>query len=95
MLRRETRVPTRALVHVKTRDATFDATIGNVSAAGARLLGVPLNGLSTGDMVRIYSPAGPQDAQVRWQYDDTCGLLFDHQLDQRAMRAMLSARLKQ
>lgn len=95
MLMRDNRMPSRALVHVKSRDSTFDATIGNLSPAGARLLGVPLHGLMTGETIRIYSPAGPQAAQVHWQFDDTCGLLFDHMLNDREMRAMMAPRVKQ
>ena len=41
MLQRATRLPTRVLIHVHTDSGGFDATLGNLSATGARLLGVP------------------------------------------------------
>lgn len=80
MQQRAIRLPTRALIHVRTPNTDFDATIGNVSNDGARLLGVPDDLLEVGDTLEIVVCGHAHVAEVRWHIDDTCGLMFSQPL---------------
>lgn len=93
MLHRAQRLPTRVLVQVRAPGGGFDATIGNVSAGGARLVGVPDRMLRVGDHVEICAPGQALLAEVRWHFDDTCGLMFAEPLDDARINALLGARL--
>ena len=100
MIVRENRLPSRVLVHVRIGDGGFDATIGNLSTRGARLVGVPdgWRGQGPGQMlgqgarVQIQCAGVVQGAEVRWRVDDTCGLQFDQPLDARTITDILSSR---
>lgn len=74
---RALRLPSRALVQVRAQRGGFDATLGNLSAGGARLLGVPDRMLRIGDWIEIVCAAQQHPAEVRWHFDDTCGLMFE------------------
>lgn len=92
MLQRAVRLPSRTLVQVQTPKGRFDATIGNLSPGGARLLGVPDGMLNVGDMLTIICLNQPHRAQVRWHFDDTCGLQFSQPLTEREIDAMRTSR---
>lgn len=93
MLQRAQRLPTRVLVQVRAPGGAFDGTIGNLSTTGARLLGVPERMLKVGDRIEIRCLGRTHAAEVRWHFDDTCGLLFVDPLDDRQIQAVLSSRL--
>lgn len=92
MLQRAARLPSRILVQVRTPNGRFDATIGNLSAGGARLLGVPDGMLKVGEMITIICLNRPHRAQVRWHFDDTCGLQFSQPLSEGEIDAMRTSR---
>jgi len=93
MLQRAIRLPSRVLVHVRTDRTAFDATIGNLSPGGARLLGVPDGALSVGDRIVIQCLGRLHDAEVRWHFDDTCGLMFSQPLNDAQIAAILASRM--
>ena len=93
MLQRATRLPVRVLVHVHTPRGVFDATIGNLSTSGARLVGVPDRMVSVGDTIEIHCPDRMHQAEVRWHFDDTCGLMFPAPIDHDQIAAILGSRL--
>ena len=93
MLQRATRLPTRVLIHVHTDSGGFDATLGNLSATGARLLGVPDQALRVGDQVDILCQGQSHRAEVRWHFDDTCGLMFSGPLDEGQITTILASRM--
>lgn len=95
MLQRAPRLPMRVLVQVRSPVGGFDATIGNLSAGGARLLGVPDRMVRVGDQIEIHCQGNAHVAQVRWHFDDTCGLMFDEPLSPRDIAAILGSRLLQ
>ena len=74
MLIREARLPTRVLVHVRAQAGVFNATIGNLSAGGARLCGVPDDGPRAGEVVQIEYAGLRSLAQIlqRGQLHRTC-----------------------
>ncbi|PVH29121.1 PilZ domain-containing protein [Pararhodobacter oceanensis] len=88
---RAARLPTRALIHVRTPTSEFDATIGNVSADGARLLGVPDDMLEVGDTLEIVVGNYHHLAEVRWHIDDTCGLAFNTSLSALQIATILGS----
>lgn len=90
---RALRLPTRALVQVRAPQGTFDATLGNLSAGGARLLGVPDRTLRIGDWVEVVSAGQLYSAEVRWQFDDTCGLMFETPLSDQQITTILGRRM--
>lgn len=92
MLQRARRLPSRVLVQVRTSRGSFDATIGNISAGGARLLGVPEDMVSVGDRIVISCLSRPQAAHVRWHFDDTCGLMFEKPLTDAEINTIRAAR---
>lgn len=92
MLQRAARLPSRALVHVHSPCGSFDATIGNISQTGARLLGVPEDMLSVGEKIVITCQTRRHRAQVRWHFDDTCGLMFERPLKTDEIDAIRSSR---
>lgn len=92
MLQRAVRLPSRVLVQVRTSRGSFDATIGNISAGGARLLGVPEDKLAVGDRIVISCLSHPHSAVVRWHFDDTCGLMFEKPLTTDEINTIRSAR---
>ncbi len=92
MLQRATRLPSRVLIQVRTADTVFDATIGNLSAGGARLLGVPDRALKVGERIDIQAMGKHLQAEVRWNFDDTCGLMFSNPLTQTDITAILGSR---
>lgn len=92
MLIREARLPTRVLVHVRAQAGVFNATIGNLSAGGARLCGVPDDGPRAGEVVQIEYAGLRSLAQIRWKVDDTCGVMFHEPLDRHQIEAMLASR---
>ena len=92
MHQRATRVPSRVLVQVRTADAVFDATIGNLSRDGARLLGVPDSALKAGDHIDIQTQGKSITAEVRWNFDDTCGLLFAMSISRSDIQTILGSR---
>lgn len=92
MMNRAVRLPTRALVQVRAPQGGFDATLGNVSAGGARLLGVPEGMLSVGDRVDIQCAGQRHRAEVRWHFDDTCGLMFETPLTDWQIMTILASR---
>lgn len=93
MPNRALRLPTRALVQVRALMGLFDATLGNVSANGARLLGVPDRMLRIGDFVAILCVGHQHPAEVRWHFDDTCGLMFEEPLSEYQIEAILGSRV--
>lgn len=93
MLQRATRLPTRVLIHVHTDSGEFDATIGNLSPTGARLLGVPEHAVRVGDRIDIQCLGQTHRAEVRWHFDDTCGLLFSGPLEERQITKILASRM--
>lgn len=93
MLQRAQRLPSRVLVLVRAPGGSFDATIGNLSTSGARLLGVPDRMLKVGDRIEIQCLSYTHTAEVRWHFDDTCGLMFADPLDEGQIQAILSSRL--
>jgi len=93
MLQRAQRLPSRVLVQVRAPAGAFDATMGNLSAGGARLLGVPDRMVHVGDALTIRCYGVSHGAEVRWHFDDTCGLMFDRPLDEAQIAAILAARL--
>ena len=92
MLQRAIRLPSRVLIHVRTANGSFDATIGNLSAGGARLLGVPDGMLRVGDVIDLHGLGCLHQAEVRWHFDDTCGLMFARPLAPDHIAAILGAR---
>jgi len=92
MLQRAARLPSRVLIQVRTTDGVFDATIGNLSPGGARLLGVPDHALKVGERIDIQAFGRQLQAEVRWNFDDTCGLLFSSPLSQTDIVAILGSR---
>lgn len=92
MLNRAQRLPSRVLVQIRAPGGAFDATIGNLSTSGARLLGVPERMLRVGDRIEIQCAGRHQTAEVRWHFDDTCGLMFSAPLDDGQIQAMLASR---
>ena len=92
MLQRATRLPVRVLVQVQTPRGVFDATIGNLSTSGARLVGVPDRKVAVGDRIEIRCPEHTHQAEVRWHFDDTCGLLFTAPLNDLQIDAILASR---
>lgn len=74
---RAPRLASRAFVQVRAPMGAFDCTLGNVSSGGARLLGVPEGKLNIGDWVDISVAGQHHPAEVRWHFDDTCGLMFE------------------
>ena len=92
MLQRAVRLPTRVLIQVRYGDLVFDATIGNISAGGARLLGVPDDALKVGETIDIHALGKQMRAEVRWHIDDTCGLMFDKPLSGHEISEILGAR---
>jgi hypothetical protein len=93
MLQRAFRLPSRVLVQVRTPRGAFDATIGNLSAGGARLLGVPDGSIAVGDRIGIQCLGHLHDAEVRWHFDDTCGLMFIRPLETGQIAAILASRI--
>lgn len=93
MLQRAIRLPSRVLVQVRCERGGFDATIGNLSAGGARLLGVPDDMLTVGDGIDIQCLGRTHRAEVRWKFDDTCGLQFSRPLEPAQIDAILSSRV--
>lgn len=91
MLQRATRLPSRVLVQVRTPGSVFDATIGNLSSGGARLLGVPDRALKVGERIDIQAMGRHLQAEVRWNFDDTCGLMFSQPLSQADISAILGS----
>ncbi|MCB1405642.1 MAG: PilZ domain-containing protein [Rhodobacteraceae bacterium] len=91
MLQRASRLPSRVLVQVRTQGAVFDATIGNLSPGGARLLGVPDRALKVGERIDIQAMGRNLQAEVRWNFDDTCGLMFAQPLSQTDISAILGS----
>lgn len=94
MLQRAIRLPSRVLVQIRSDQGGFDATIGNLSTSGARLLGVPDGMLTVGDHIDILCQGRTHHAQVRWKFDDTCGLQFAQPLDQIQIDAILGSRVQ-
>ena len=92
MMIREARLPSRVLVHVRSHGGVFNATIGNLSAGGARLCGVPETGPQAGDVVQIEYAGLRSLAQIRWKVDDTCGVQFNEPLDRHQIESMLASR---
>lgn len=92
MLQRAIRLPSRVLVQVRSDRGGFDATIGNLSTGGARLLGVPDGILGVGDRIEIHCQGRTHRAEVRWKFDDTCGLQFANPLNQAQIDALLASR---
>ena len=92
MPNRALRLPTRALVQVRAPRGAFDATLGNLSAGGARLLGVPDRMLRIGDWIEILCAGRAHPAEVRWHFDDTCGLMFETALTDYQIVQILGAR---
>ena len=74
---RAPRLASRAFVTVRGPMGAFDCTLGNVSSGGARLLGVPEGKLHIGDWVDVSVAGQHCPAEVRWHFDDTCGLMFE------------------
>lgn len=93
MLQRAVRLPSRVLVRVRTVVTCFDATIGNLSTGGARLLGVPDGAVTVGDRITIQCLGRAHEAEVRWHFDDTCGLHFAQPLDDAQIATILASRL--
>lgn len=93
MYQRAVRMPLRALVQVKAPTGGFDATIGNLSHGGARLVGVPDRMLMVGDRVEIQVLGRSHAAEVRWHFDDTCGLMFPQPLADEEIQSILMSRL--
>ncbi len=94
MPNRALRLPTRALVQVRAPRGTFDAMLGNLSAGGARLLRVPERMLRIGDGIDIVCSGQHYPAEVRWHFDDTCGLNFETPLSEHQIVRILGARLR-
>lgn len=92
MLQRATRLPSRVLIQVRTAEAVFDATIGNLSCGGARLLGVPDHALQVGQRIDIHAMGKCLAAEVRWNFDDTCGLMFAKPISHDDIDAILGSR---
>ena len=92
MHQRAARLPSRVLIQVRTPGAVFDATIGNLSSGGARLLGVPDEMLKVGDTLEIQARGRNHGAHVRWHFDDTCGLMFSKPLSAAEISTILGAR---
>ncbi|MCB1389587.1 MAG: PilZ domain-containing protein [Rhodobacteraceae bacterium] len=92
MPNRALRLPTRALVQVRAPRGAFDATLGNLSTGGARLLGVPDRMLRIGDWVDILCVGHQHPAEVRWHFDDTCGLMFETPLTEYQIATILGSR---
>ncbi|GAB4262297.1 MAG: hypothetical protein Kow0013_07730 [Pararhodobacter sp.] len=92
MLHRAVRLPSRMLVAVRTRKGTFNATIGNISARGARLCGLPDRITAVGDRLDILVLEHRYPAEVRWQIDDTCGVMFARPLETGEIAAILGSR---
>jgi len=90
--RRAYRLPSRVLVQVRTPEGGFDATIGNLSNSGARLLGVPDRMVKVGDQLDIQCQGHRHLAEVRWHFDDTCGLMFQTPLADAQIDAILGSR---
>jgi len=90
---RADRLPTRVLIQVRTAAKVFDATLGNLSASGARLVGVPDRALKIGELIDINALGRHHKAQVRWNFDDACGLMFLQPLSQAQISAILGSRL--
>lgn len=93
MLQRAQRLPSRVLVQIRAPGGGFDATIGNLSQTGARLLGVPERRLKVGDRIEVQCLGQAHAAEVRWHFDDTCGLMFADPLDTRQIEAILASRI--
>ncbi len=92
MQNRALRLPSRVFVQVRSPRGSFDATLGNLSAAGARLLGVPDRMLRIGDWVDVLCTGQQHQAEVRWHFDDTCGLMFADPLTEYQITTFLGAR---
>jgi hypothetical protein len=92
MLQRAIRLPSRVLVQIRSDRGGFDATIGNLSPGGARLLGVPDGILAIGDHIEIQCQGRAHRAEVRWRFDDTCGLQFAHPLEPSQIETILASR---
>lgn len=93
MYRRAERLPTRVLIQVRTAARVFDATLGNISAGGARLVGVPDGALKVGELIDLNALGRHHKAQVRWNVDDACGLMFLKPVSQAQITAILGSRL--
>ena len=93
MLNRALRLPTRAFVQVRSPRGGFDATIGNLSAGGARLVGVPEQTIIVGDWIAIHCVGQNFMAEVRWHFDDTCGLMFEDPLTDDQIMTILGSRV--
>lgn len=92
MQQRAIRLPSRTLVQVITTKTIFDATIVNLSAGGARLLGVPDDAVTVGEQIKIQGAGKSLIAKVRWNFDDTCGLMFVQPLSATDIITILDAR---
>jgi len=92
MYNRAARLPSRVLIQVRTSAAVFDATLGNLSPGGARLVGVPDQALKIGEQIDIQAVGHHHRAQVRWNFDDACGLMFIQPLTVGDISAILSSR---
>ncbi|MCW1931777.1 hypothetical protein [Pararhodobacter zhoushanensis] len=93
MLNRALRLPTRAFVQVRSPRGAFDATLGNLSAAGARLVGIPERTIIVGDWIGIHCVGQNYSAEVRWHFDDTCGLMFEEPLSEYQIMTILGSRV--
>ena len=94
MLQRAHRFPSRILVNVRAPAGAFDATMGNLSAGGARLLGVPDRMVHVGETLMIRCFGLSHMAEVRWHFDDTCGLMFARPLEEAQISVILASRLQ-
>ena len=92
MPNRALRLPSRVLVQVRAPRGTFDATIGNLSGSGARLLGVPDRMLRIGDRINIHCSGQDHVAEVHWHFDDTCGVMFLAPLSEGNIVTILGSR---
>ncbi|WP_370205958.1 PilZ domain-containing protein [Pararhodobacter marinus] len=92
MPNRALRLSTRAFVQVRAPMGAFDATLGNVSSGGARLLGVPDRMLRISDWVAIHAAGLSLSAEVRWHFDDTCGVMFEDPLTDYQITLILGGR---
>ena len=85
MQERPPRWHARFMVRVEAPTGGFTATIVNISAQGAQLLGIPVDTLQPFEWLSLSAAGIGIWAQVRWVRFDTCGLLFERELTEREL----------
>jgi hypothetical protein len=75
----------RFMIQATGPGGAFTATMVDISAQGGRLLGIPVDTLTSGDQLTLRAAGLGMGAEVRWVRFDTCGMQFDRDLTPREL----------